>query len=56
MPASSAPDPATLGQLAAEVLASPAQVRQLGDRVYTLLQAELRLQRDRSGTPYQRLL
>lgn len=54
MPASNVPDPAALAQVAAEVLASPTQVRQLSDRVYALWQSELRLQRDRSGPLYPR--
>lgn len=56
MSSSHSPDQATLVQLATEVLDSPTLLRKLSDRVYALLQAELRYQRDRSGSLYRRLL
>ncbi|NER84563.1 MAG: hypothetical protein F6K42_34590 [Leptolyngbya sp. SIO1D8] len=56
MSSSRQPDQAALVQLATEVLDSPALLRKVSDRVYALLQAELRYQRDRSGSFYRRLL
>ncbi len=41
-------DMATLAQMAAQLLEDPMAVRQLGDRVFELLQQDLRLQRERS--------
>ncbi|NER00187.1 MAG: hypothetical protein F6K30_26395 [Cyanothece sp. SIO2G6] len=40
---------AALYALAEEILQNPEQVRQLGDRVYELLQQDIRDQRDRNG-------
>lgn len=54
MTANKPPDQAALVQLAAEVLDSPERLRQLSDRVYALLCNELRQERDRVGSPYQR--
>ena len=36
--------------LAESILQNPEQVRQLGDRVYELLQNDMRYQRDRNGS------
>lgn len=55
MPSSNQPDQDALVQLATEVMDSPELLRQVSDRVYALLTAELRYQRDRAGSPYRRL-
>lgn len=47
----------SLAQLAKEakrILADPVLVRKLGDRVYTLLQTEIRQQQDRQGNAPRR--
>ncbi|MGK7890808.1 MAG: hypothetical protein AB4042_15865 [Leptolyngbyaceae cyanobacterium] len=41
---------ADLYTLAEAIVQDPAQVRQLGDRVYEMLQQDIRYQRDRNGT------
>lgn len=56
MSTSNQPEQAALVQLATEVMDSPELLRKLSDRVYALLQAELRYQRDRSGSFYRRRL
>lgn len=38
-----------ISQAASKILENPLEVRQLADRVHQLLQADLRLQRDRSS-------
>ena len=55
MASNNAPEQTALVQLATEVMDSPELLRQLSDRVYELLSAELRYQRDRTGSPYRRL-
>ena len=55
MSSSNLPEQAALVQLATEVLDSSVLLHKLSDRVYALLQAELRHQRDRSGAFYRRL-
>ncbi len=38
-----------LSKAATKILENPLEVRQLADKVYKLMQADLRIQRDRSG-------
>ena len=48
-------DPDAITKLAEQVLRDPMLLRQLSDRVYALMTAELRDQRERTATPFYHL-